>query len=128
MLECWRLGQGFGNQQVASMIMGCLSNRVRLGWGSWFEVLQKIPKFSATIEQPNRDLFPNIWAPDFVKLLHLVDGIYDASIPDPALGGLFWADLSGGIKGITNPWFVEKILKSPAHSVVANQNSFTIFR
>src|SRR5271166_4723806 len=127
-LEAWRQGQGFGNQQIPMMVAGCLSNRVRLGWGHWLEVLQRLPRFSATLEQPNRDLFPNIWEPSFVKLLHAIDGVYDGSIPDPALGGLYWADLSKGRAGITNPWFQEKIIDSASHLPVANQGSFTVFR
>ena len=125
-LECWRQGCGFGNHQVPLMIAGCLSNRVRLGWGQWLDVLKGRPKFSAVLEQPNRDKWPEIWSPDFVKLLHSIDGIYDGSIADPAMGGLYWCDLRAGISGITNPWFRDKILNS--HKVCANQNSFTVFQ
>ena len=126
LLECWRQGQGFGNHQIPSMIAGCLSNRVRLGWGSWLEVLQNLPKFSAVLEQPNRDLFPSVWEPNFVKLLHNISGIWDASIGDPALGGIYWADLSKGRAGVTNPWFREKILD--LRTPCANQGPFTVFR
>lgn len=126
-LECFRQGSDFG-QQPTLMVLGCLANRQRLGWGSFLEVLQKVPKFSATVEQPNRDKWPDLWNPEFIKLLHAVDGVYDGSVPDPALGGLYWADLSKGIKGITNPWFREKILNSPQHPAVANQGPFTLFR
>jgi len=126
--ECWRQGKDFGNHQIPTMIAGCLSNRVRLGWGSWLEVLKKVNNFSATVIQPNRDQLPDIWEPNFVKLLHNISGIYDGSVPDPALGGLYWADLSQGIGGITNPWFRDKILNSPQHTAVANQGPFTLFR
>jgi hypothetical protein len=108
------------------MIAGCLSNRVRLGWGQWLDVLKGVPKFSAVLEQPNRDKWPDIWAPDFVKLLHSIDGIYDGSIADPAMGGIYWADLSKGRAGITNPWFQEKILD--LRTPCANQGSFTVFK
>lgn len=128
LLECWRQGHSFGNHQIPTMVAGCLANRTRLGWGSWLDVLRGVPKFSAVIEQPNRDKFPDIWEPNFVKLLHTISGIWDGSVPDPALGGLYWADLSQGVNGITNPWFRDKILKSPQHTACANQNSFTIFR
>lgn len=127
-LECWRQGKDFGNHQIPTIIAGCLANRVRLGWGSFLEVLQKVPKFAATIEQPNRDVFPNIWDGAFIKLLQSVDGIYDGSIADPAMGGIYWADLSKGISGVTNPWFREKILDSPQHLACANQGPFTVFR
>lgn len=127
-LECWRQGKNFGNQQVPLMIMGCLANRQRLGWGSFLEVLTKLPKFAATLEQPNRNEVPDIWEPSFIKLLQGVDGVYDGSIPDPAMGGVYWADLSKGINGITNPWFREKVIESPLHPAVANQGPLTIFR
>lgn len=126
--ECWRQGKDFGNHQIPSMIAGCLANRVRLGWGSWLEVLKKVPNFSATLAQPNRDQLPDIWEMNFVKLLQNIDGIYDGSISDPAVGGIYWADLSKGKAGITNPWFQEKILDSNIHVACANQGPFTIFR
>ncbi len=126
-LECFRQGSDFGHQP-ALMVMGCLSNRVKLGWGSWIEVIQKIPKFSSTIEQPNRDKWPDLWSPEFIKLLHAVDAVYEGSCPDPSMGGLYWANLKGGLKGVTNPWFVEKILKSAAHTACCNQSAFTCFR
>lgn len=127
-LECWRQGKDFGNHQIPMMIMGCLANRQRLGWGSYLDILKGVAKFSAVIEQPNRDQFPDIWEPNFVKLLHVIDGIYDGSIPDPAIGGVYWADLSKGKDAITNPWFAQKIMNHPLHSAVANQGPFTIFR
>jgi hypothetical protein len=108
------------------IILGCLANRQKLGWGTYLDILKGVPKFSATLVQPNRDLYPDIWSPNFVKLLHAVDGVYDGSIGDPALGGLYWCDLRAGISGITNPWFRDKILNS--HRVCANQNSFTVFQ
>jgi hypothetical protein len=124
-LECFRQGMGFGHQATL-MVMGCIANRTRLGWGSWLEMLQKVPKFSATLEQPNRDKWPDLWSPEFIKLLHSVDGIYEGSIQDPAVGGVYWADLSKGRAGVTNPWFVEKILD--LRTPCANQGSFTVFR
>jgi hypothetical protein len=126
--ECWRQGKDFGNSQIALMVMGCLANRQRLGWGTWLDILKGVPKFSSTLELPNRDVFPDVWEPSFVKLLHSVDAVYEGSIPDPALGGIYWCDLRAGISGITNPWFRDKILNSPLHSACANQNSFTVFR
>jgi hypothetical protein len=110
------------------LIMGCIANRQKAGWGSFLEVLKGIPKFSATLEQPNRDQYPDIWSPEFVKLLHAIDGVYDGSLADPALGGLYWADLSKGKNSITNPWFREKVMESPLRSVCANQNAFTVFK
>ena len=125
-LEAWRQGQGFGNHQIPMIILGCLANRQKLGWGTYLDILKGVPKFSSTLVQPNRDIYPDIWSPDFVKLLHAVDGVYDGSIGDPALGGLYWADLSKGRAGVTNPWFREKILD--VRTPCANQGPFTVFR
>ena len=122
-MEAWRQGKDLGIQPCM-MIAGCIVNRQRLGWGQWFDVLAAIPKFSALLEQPNRDVFPDVWEPNFIKLLHAVPAFMDGSMPDPAFGGLYWADT----KHITNPWFKEKILGSPLHTACANQNSFTVFR
>jgi len=83
-LESWRQGKDFGHQAVL-MILGCLANRQRLGWGSYLEILKNVPKFSAVLEQPNRDEFPGIWDAAFIKILHSVDGLYGGSLPNPAL-------------------------------------------
>ena len=123
-LECWRQGCMHGNHQVPVIILGCLANRQKLGWGNFLEILKGVPKFSATLELPNRDKFPDIWNPNFVRLLHAVDSVYDGSMPDPAFGGVFWATLPN----VDNPWFIEKVLNNPVHSVCANQGPFTVFR
>jgi hypothetical protein len=105
------------------MIMSCLANRQRLGWGSWLEVIEGIPSRSAQLEQPIG--IPSVWEPGFVRLLHEVESIFDGS-KDYAKTGLYWADLS---KPVTNPWFQEKILNDQqAHPVMGNMNSLTIFR
>lgn len=79
-------------------------NRVRLGWGSLLEVLDKIPNFAATAEMPTGT--PAIWEPQFVRLLHEVEGIYDGT-QDLSQGALYWADM----RTITTPFFKEKIMK-----------------
>ncbi len=124
-LEVWRQGSDFGNSQVPLMILGCLANRVKLGWGEGLDVLQKIPQFSATTEQPNRDKWPNIWEPNFVKLLHLAPAVMDGSAVDPASGAVYWADT----RRIETQFFKEKIIGRPdVHSRAANQGPFTLFR
>ena len=123
-LECWRQGKDFGSSQVPLMIMGCLANRVRLGWSNWFETLKNIPKYSALLKQPNRDIFPDLWEPNFIRLLQSVEGVMEGSMIDPACGGVFWADL----RHIDNPWFLAKVLNDPLRSPCANLNSFTIFK
>jgi hypothetical protein len=103
--------------------MSCLANRQRLGWGSWLDIINSIPKYSATLEQPTG--VPSIWEPGFVRLLHEVEAIFDGS-QDYAKGALYWADTA---KGITNPWFKEKIIDEPtAHPRVGDMNSLMFFR
>jgi hypothetical protein len=122
--ECWRQGKAHG-VQVSQMIAGCLANRERLGWGKWMDILKNIPKYSSTVDLPNRDLWPDLWEPNFIKLLHTIPSILDGSASDPSCGGIYWADLA---VPVTNPWFQQKVLDSPIHSVCCNQNSFTCFR
>lgn len=126
--ECWRQGSDFGNSQIPLLILGCLANRQRLGWGAFLDVLKSVPKFSSVLVQPNRDKFPEIWDPSFIKILHAAGGICDGSVPNPALEGLYWADLSQGLGGVTNPWFRDKVLNSAQHSACCNQGPFTVFR
>jgi hypothetical protein len=48
----WRYGQEYGGHLAACMVMSCLMNRVRLGWGTVLEVLDRIPNFAAEVEMP----------------------------------------------------------------------------
>jgi hypothetical protein len=111
------------------MVMHVLANRVRTGWGTWFDVLQKVPQFMAENELPPLE-FPGVWEGNFVKLLHIVDGVFDGSIPDMSKGAIYWADLTR----IERPWFREKIITPikdnglRQHPIVANQNSLSFFR
>jgi hypothetical protein len=74
--------------------------------------------------------FPGVWEGNFVKLLHIVDGVFDGSIPDMSKGAIYWADLTR----IERPWFREKIITPikdnglRQHPIVANQNSLSFFR
>ena len=122
-LAGWRHGHVFGGWMASCMVISCLANRQKLGWGNWLEVLNTIPNYSATIEQPTG--MPSIWEPSFVRLLSEVPNVYDGS-KDFAKGGLYWADLS---KPIDNPWFQEKILNNlDMHPRVCDMGSLTIFR
>jgi len=105
------------------MVMSCLANRQRLGWGNWLEIIDTIPNYSATIEQPSGT--PQIWEPNFIRLLHEVEAIYDGS-KDYAKGAVYWFDSA---KGVQNPWFQEKILNNKEdHPKVGDMNSLMLFR
>lgn len=104
------------------MIMSVIANRVRHGWGTWLEVIDRVPTFSAQLEQPTGT--PTIWEPLFVRLLHEVEGIYD-NTRDHAKGALYWADL----RRVDNPWFKEKILGNlEEHPRIGDMNTLTLFK
>ena len=122
-LAGWRHGHVFGGHLASCMVMCCLASRVRLGWGTWMEILNDLPSKSATIEQPLE--VPSVWEPQFVRLLHEVDAIFDGS-QDYAKGALYWFDSS---KPVTNPWFQDKILGDMnTHKKVADMNSLMLLR
>ena len=102
--------------------MSVLANRQRLGWGSWGDILDGIPKKSSLLEQPSG--YPTAWEPNFTRILAEVGSIYDGS-KDYSSGGLYWCELNK----IENPWFKENILgQDTGHTIVSNMNSLTIFR
>lgn len=126
----WRFSQVYGGYIPGQMVMSALANRTRAGWGSWLEVIEKVPLYMAESELPPLK-FPSVWEPTFVKLLHGVEAAYDGSLQDMTKGALYWCDLNK----IERLWFKEKIVDSiqestglRAHPVVANQNSIVFFK
>jgi len=130
----WRYGQLYAGGHIAGeMVMQALMNRVRLGWGSPLQIVDRVPAFMAEAEMPKLE-HPSIWEPNFVKLLHIVDGVFSNSIPDKSKGGLYFGDLAH----IEQPWFLEKIVqgwqenfegvKIPAHQRVANMNGLNFWK
>lgn len=124
----WLYGKEYGGHLASCMIMSCIANRQRIGWGSWLEVIERVPNSAAEVLELKE--FPSIWEPGFVRLLHEVDGIYDNSGEDRSKGALYWADL----RRIERPWFQEKIIDAvndlgeKLHPRVADLNSLTFFR
>jgi hypothetical protein len=131
----WRFCRSYvGAGHIAGeMIMQTLSNRVRNGWGSWLQVIDRVPVFMAENELPPLE-HPSIWEPTFIKLLQTVDGVFDGSIPDKSKGAQYWGDLSK----IERSWFLEKIVQAtkldqnqclvPAHNRVANTNGLCFWQ
>jgi hypothetical protein len=111
------------------MVMSALANRQHAGWGNWFEVLERVPNFMAENELPPLH-YPNVWDGSFIKLCHVVDGVFDGSATDLSKGALYWADLSR----IERSWFKDLIgavneeTGMRQHPVVASMNSLTFFR
>ena len=124
----WRFGQkyggGNGSHLAGQLVMHALANRTRAGWGSWLQVLQRVPLFMAEKELPPL-AYPGVWDAGFVKLLHVVEGIYDGSMPDLAKGGLYWGELGH----IENPWFQEKIVNEhEVHPRVCDMNALSFWK
>lgn len=121
-LTGWRWGKQYGGHLAACMIMGCIMNRVRLGWGSVSEVLDRIPNFAATTEMPTGT--PSVWEPGFVRLLHEVESIYDGTAEDYSKGALYWCDT----RDVTTAYFKDKILAEPTlHPRVVDMNTLVCF-
>lgn len=121
-LHGWRWGKEYGGHLASCMIMSCLANRVRVGWGNWLEVLDRIPTYSAQIEMPTGT--PPIWEPGFVRLLHEVEGIYDGS-NDYSKGALYWCDT----RRVETDFFKDKILgRQEDHPRIGEMNTLMLFR
>lgn len=119
----WREGKVYGGHLAAVSIMCVIANRVKIGAGSWLDVLSKAPNLAA--QESNTDT-PQMYEPTFNRLLHEVESVFDGSGKDLSAGALYYADLA---KPITNDWFKEKILgNKEQHGMVANMNSLSFFR
>ncbi len=119
----WRHGKDYGGHLAGCMIGSTIMNRVKLGWGNLLEVLERLPNFSATYAQPAMNP-ASIWEPQFVKLLHEVEGIYDGTI-DYSKGALYWGDL----RQIETDFFKNKILgQAEIHPRICELNSLAFFR
>lgn len=132
----WRWGKAQGGHMAGQLVMHTIANRVRCGWGSWLQVIDKIPTFMAENEMPPLE-HPSVWEPAFVKLLHTVDGVYDGSTPDLSSGALYWGDLGKierqwfkNLIAATKPTIVEdgSGVELRQHPQVANINSLTFFQ
>jgi hypothetical protein len=132
----WRFTHQYGGHMAGQGVMHVLANRVRCGWGNWFQVIDGVPNFMAESELPPLK-HPSVWEPGFVKMLHAVDGIFDGSLPDmnkskiTGQSALYWGDL----KKIERPWFKEHIIDAldvttgmRQHPIVGNQGTLTFFR
>ncbi len=117
--------------------MHVFANRVRLGWGSWLRMLDLAPEYMAENELPPL-VHPSVWEPTFVKLLSVVDGIYDGSIADKTrgvhsehkTGALYF----GALNKIERPWFKTNIIDAVnpltglrIHQKISDMNNLAFF-
>jgi hypothetical protein len=117
----WRWGREYGGHLASCLIMSCLANRVKVGWGTWLEVLDRIPLYAAEIEMPTGT--PSIQETNFVRLLQEVEAIFDGS-QDYSKGALYWCDT----RRIETSFFKDKILYHEDHPRVMDMNTLVFFR
>lgn len=123
-LEAWRQTVEYGGHLPAILVMNTLANRFKRGWGGWATILEGIPKYSAEFAQPARSLWPDIWDPNFVRMLHAIDGVFDGSTPDISKGATYWCDL----RRVETDFFKEKIMGQPGQYMrVVQQNTLCFF-
>ena len=118
----YNCGKEYGGHLAPCMIMSCVANRVRLGWGSWLDVINTVPKYAAEENLPIG--LPTIWDQNFIRLLTEVEGIFDGSAKDLSCGALYWCDT----RRVTRKWFLKEISRSDNHPVTADMNSLKFFR
>ena len=75
--------------------------------------------------------YPSLWDPDFVKLLHAVEGVFEGSAHDMSKGALYWGDLNK----IERVWFQETVIHQLSdltglrrHQRVADMNSLSFWK
>lgn len=125
----WRYSQAYvGGHLAGQLVMHCIANRARAGWGSWLEVLDNVPKYIAEKEMPPL-IHGSVWSAEFVKLLHAVEGIHDGSAQDLSKGALYFGDL-GHIETdfFKNLIAGENELGLRQHPLVASIGSLSFFR
>jgi len=126
----WQHGKEYGGHLASCMVMSVIANRVRRGWGNWSQVIDRIPTFAAVKDMPTGT--PEIWEPEFIRLLHEVDAIYDGTknyaqskrLDGTLVDAMYWADL----RHIETDFFKEKIMgQNIMHPRVVDMNTLVLF-
>lgn len=117
----WRAGKKWGGHMASVLIMSVIANRQKRGWAPWLDLIQDAPNKAGSTETCQDN--PNPWDPNFVRLLHEVEAIYDGS-SDPAKGALYYCDSTK----IDNEWFRERILGMPdEHARIGGMDTLMLF-
>jgi hypothetical protein len=121
-LFAWREGRGWGGYLASCMILSTIVNRQRAGWGSWLSLLDGAPSKAGSLVPATGS--PDLWEPNFVKLLHEVSALYEGA-KDYASGALYYCDSAR----IDNEWFKVKILGNPQeHPRIGEMGTLMLFR
>jgi hypothetical protein len=120
-LTAWRYGKAYSTPGMV-MIAQCIANRHRAGQGTFFQVIERIPKYAATLEIPAEE-YPSAWDRDFLRLLPEIDAVVDGTGKDTTNGALYWAD----INNVTNEWFLTHIARNPERNRCADCAGTLVF-
>lgn len=127
-LEAWRWSPQRGSDTITASVASCFANRVKKGWGTWQDVLSNIPLYAAVNIDEIPGGYPNPSDPVFIRLLVLVDKIFNNEFDDKRNGAndaVLFCDLAH----ITRPWFLENIVHKPTeHPRVITSNTFACFK
>lgn len=124
LLKCWQEAREEGNNGMMAVAFA-IRNRVRAGWygGNWIEVLSNLDKSSSRLEPPTT-MIPDTRPFHIMQFMQIIDNIFSGAQEDnitimqggeaKALGfkvpvAMYWARLDQ----ITNPWFLENIVRKP---------------
>ncbi len=138
-LRCWQEASEEGLNGMMAIAFA-LRNRARAGWygGNWLEILANMDKASAKLEPPTNSL-PDTRTFSFMQFMQIIDNIFSGAMDDnitikqdgevktmgikvPVV--LYWAHLNE----ITNPWFLENIVRRPdQHQRVAQCGQLFFF-
>jgi len=103
-----------GGYKPVQIVAQCIGNRVRLGWGDWHQVLDRLSQFSAQSPEIRNQRWletplPKINDPKFIALLPLIEKVYDNSSEQLAGEATIWAT-TDDLANPTNPWFMEHVV------------------
>jgi hypothetical protein len=117
----WRAGRAWGGHTASCLILSVLANRHKRGWGAYMDLLADAPNKAGS--DFDDTAIPNLWDPNFVRLLHEVESIFDGSM-DHAKGALYYCDSTK----IDNPWFKQFILDKPdEHARIGGMDTLMLF-
>ena len=120
-LTAWRYGKDYSTPGMV-MIAQTIANRHRAGQGTFFQVIERIPKYAATITQPPME-YPAAWDREFLRLLPEIDGIVDGTAKDTTNGALYWGELNK----VDNDWFLSFVARHPDRTRCADCAGTLVF-
>ena len=124
--ESWSAASYLGGVKPIEMVAQCIANRVRLGWGSWHDVLDDLPIYSSLDPAraiADRPRLPASNDPRFLMLLSAMDKVYDNSGENLVGAGVFWADVTK----LSHAWFISNVVNGSDHRRVAQNGTLVVW-